>query len=61
MNYNTSFVPPQVAAPPTLAPEDLEEFSKMFPAIDKGVIEAVFVESRGDKEATVNALLQLGS
>jgi len=61
MAYTTSYVPPQVAAPPTLSPEDLEEFGKMFPAIDKTVIEAVFVESRGDKEATVNALLQLGS
>jgi len=60
MNYNTSYVAAPVA-PPNLNQEDLEEFSKMFPAIDKGVIEAVFVESRGDKEATVNALLQLGS
>jgi len=62
MNYTTSYVPPPaVAAPPALSEEDLEEFSKMFPAIDKAVIEAVFVESRGDKEATVNALLSLGS
>jgi len=61
MSYTTSYVPPPVAAPPALSEEDLEEFSKMFPAIDKTVIEAVFVESRGDKEATVNALLQLGS
>eukprot|EP00090_Calanus_glacialis_P011330 TRINITY_DN19756_c0_g1_i1.p1 TRINITY_DN19756_c0_g1~~TRINITY_DN19756_c0_g1_i1.p1 ORF type:complete len:292 (-),score=117.23 TRINITY_DN19756_c0_g1_i1:759-1634(-) len=61
MSYTTSYVPPPVAAPPALTEEDLEEFSKMFPAIDKAVIEAVFVESRGDKEATVNALLQLGS
>ena len=61
MNYSTNYVPSQPVSPPALASEDLEEFSKMFPAIDKGVIEAVFVESRGDKEATVNALLQLGS
>jgi len=61
MSYSTNYVPSQAASPPALAAEDLEEFSKMFPAIDKGVIEAVFVESRGDKEATVNALLQLGS
>jgi len=41
--------------------EELEEFSKMFPAIDRTVIQAVFTESRGDKEATVNSLLQMGS
>ena len=33
----------------------------MFPEIEKSVIEAVFAESGGSKEATVNALLQLGS
>ena len=61
MNYTTAYGPPPVAAPSTLSEENLEEFSKMFPSIDKEVIEAVFVESRGDKEATVNALLQIGS
>jgi len=45
---------------PKLSAEELEEFSKMFPAIEKSIIEAVFVESRGDKEATVNSLLQMG-
>ena len=59
--YTTSYLPHQPAPPPTISPEDLEEFSKMFPEIEKSVIEAVFVESRGSKEATVNALLQLGS
>ena len=59
--YSTSLLPQQPPPPPTLAPDDLDEFSKMFPEIEKSVIEAVFVESRGSKEATVNALLQLGS
>ena len=59
--YSTSLLPQQQPPPPTLAPDDLDEFSKMFPEIEKSVIEAVFVESRGSKEATVNALLQLGS
>ena len=62
MTYNTAYIPPQQSQePPSLSEEDLEEFSKMFPEIDKSVIEAVFVESGGSKEATVNALLQLGS
>ena len=59
--YSTSLLPQQPPPPPTLSPDDLDEFSKMFPEIEKSVIEAVFVESRGSKEATVNALLQLGS
>ena len=59
--YSTSLLPQQPPPPPTLAPDDLDEFSKMFPEIEKSVIEAVFTESRGSKEATVNALLQLGS
>ena len=64
MTYKTAYLPQQQQQPPpppTLAPEDLEEFSKMFPEIEKSVIEAVFAESGGSKEATVNALLQLGS
>ena len=64
MTYDTAYIPQQqqqVKEPPTLAAEDLEEFSKMFPEIEKSVIEAVFVESGGSKEATVNALLELGS
>jgi len=61
MSYTPSYLPSQPPPPPTLSPQDLEEFSKMFPEIEKSVIEAVFLQSRGSKEATVNALLQLGS
>jgi len=45
--------------PVEMSAEDLEEFSKMFPAIEKSIIQAVFIESGGDKEATVNSLLQM--
>ena len=68
MTYNTAYLPQQQQqqqqqppAAPELSAEDLEEFSKMFPEIEKTVIEAVFVESGGNKEATVTALLELGS
>ena len=63
MTYDTAYIPQQqqVEEPPKLEEEDLEEFSKMFPEIEKSVIEAVFVESGGSKEGTVNALLELGS
>ena len=66
MTYNTAYLPQQQQQQqpppaPELSAEDLEEFSKMFPEIEKTVIEAVFVESGGNKEATVTALLELGS
>jgi len=33
----------------------------MFPAIDRTVIQAVFVENGGNKEGAVTSLLQMGS
>lgn len=62
--YTPAYLPPQTqkpSPPPQLSVEDLEEFSKMFPAIDRTVIQAVFTESQGNKELTVNSLLQMGS
>jgi len=61
--YTPTHLPATPAQPkPTqLVGEELEEFCKMFPAIDRGVIQAVFVENQGDKEATVTSLLQMGS
>jgi len=52
---------PKPQPPPQLVGEELEEFCKMFPAIDRAVIQAVFVENQGNKETTVNSLLQMGS
>eukprot|EP00095_Tigriopus_kingsejongensis_P004550 snap_masked-scaffold893_size84343-processed-gene-0.11 protein:Tk04550 transcript:snap_masked-scaffold893_size84343-processed-gene-0.11-mRNA-1 annotation:"tollip-like protein" len=46
--------------PPQLSVEELEEFVKMFPNLDKDIIASVFAACQGDKEATVNNLLQLG-
>jgi len=72
MAYTTAYHPhvgPQQQAqglqqvpsePPTISKEDLDEFSKMFPAIDKSIIQAVFSDCRGDKEETVNRLLSMG-
>ncbi len=46
--------------PPKLSDEEMEEFVKMFPNLDKEIILSVFEASRGNKEAMVNNLLQLG-
>jgi len=52
--------PQQQQQPPAeMSEEDVEEFSKMFPDLDKQVIKAVYSDNGGSKEATVNALLQL--
>lgn len=50
---------PRPAPPPKLTDEQLDEFCKMFPNIDKDVIVSVFQENRGSQEATVTSLLQL--
>ncbi len=46
--------------PPKLTEEELQEFVKMFPNLDKEIILSVFEASRGNKEAMVGNLLQLG-
>jgi len=62
--YTPTHLPVEQAKPqppPQLVGEELEEFCKMFPAIDRTVIQAVFVENQGNKETTVTSLLQMGS
>jgi len=69
MTYQPTYLPQQGQQPPIvqqkapqpaeMSPEDVEEFSKMFPSLDKQVIKAVYSDNGGNKEATVNALLQL--
>ena len=44
---------------PKLSDEQLEEFGKMFPNIDKDVILSVFQENQGNQESTINSLLVL--
>eukprot|EP00094_Tigriopus_californicus_P012025 TCALIF_11619-PA protein Name:"Similar to TOLLIP Toll-interacting protein (Homo sapiens)" AED:0.09 eAED:0.09 QI:0/0/0/0.5/1/1/2/0/331 len=62
MTYQTvpnSSQPAPVRRPPTLSNEELDEFVKMFPNLDQDIIASVFASSQGDKEVTVNNLLQL--
>jgi len=44
---------------PELTEEQLQEFCKMFPNLDKEVITSVYQENRGNQESTVNGLLLL--
>lgn len=50
----------QPQRPPRLTDEELEEFVKMFPNLDRDIIASVHAASGGDKETMVNNLLQLG-
>lgn len=53
---------PATASPPLpveITAEDTKELEDMFPGVDREVIRCVLEESRGDKDATVSALLEL--
>lgn len=51
----------QQALPPNqpLTDEDIANLMEMFPSIDKEVIKSIGEANRGDKNATINSLLQL--
>lgn len=54
---------PQVVHQPVpvqpLTDEDISNLMEMFPSVDKEVIKSIGEANRGNKEATVNFLLQL--
>uniref|UniRef100_A0A1A9VR69 CUE domain-containing protein n=1 Tax=Glossina austeni TaxID=7395 RepID=A0A1A9VR69_GLOAU len=51
-------MPPQ-AAPAQVTESELQQIKEMFPNIETDVVKTVFEANRGDKDATINSLLQL--
>ncbi|XP_028139669.1 toll-interacting protein [Diabrotica virgifera virgifera] len=54
-----SEAPPNPAPIPILSESELKQIEEMFPNVEKEVIKTVFEANRGNKDSTINSLLQL--
>lgn len=50
---------PQLQPIQPITDEDLKQFEEMFPNIEEEVIKSVFEMNRGNKQGTINSLLQM--
>ncbi|XP_018572445.1 toll-interacting protein [Anoplophora glabripennis] len=57
--YTTTTNAPAPSPVPVLSESELIQIEEMFPNIEKEVIKTVFEANRGNKESTINSLLQM--
>lgn len=58
-NLTPIYIQPTAPQPPALNAEDLQQVQDMFPNMDKETVKTVFEANNGNKDLTVNSLLQL--
>lgn len=54
-------VQPQQQQPLVISEEDVKQVSEMFPNVEIDVIKAIMETQRGNKDRTINSLLQMTS